>query len=117
MAALRAITHIMNDTLAWPQENVMEAGMELKSPEQNHASNSRVFLLLTSNSCLYLLPYAALRVARSHLVPHLLLSEVQVLSRQVIFLFHLLQRALYKPTVYIEQSIDDAKAPFPVDNQ
>lgn len=82
----------------------MEAGKELKSREQNHASYSRVFLLLTSNSCLSFLPHAVLRVARSHLVPHLLLSEAQVLSRQVIFFFHLLQRALYKHTVYIEQS-------------
>lgn len=100
----------------------MEAGKEFKSTEQHHASYSRIFPHLTSNSCLcFLLPHAVFRTARSHLVSHLLLSRVQVLFRQVILFFHLLQRALYKYSVYTEQSTDDmlsaTKEHFHINNQ
>lgn len=82
-------------------ENSVKARKELKSTEWHRASYSRILLHLTSNSCLcFLLPHAVLRTTRSHLVSHLLLSGIQVLFRQVILLFHLLQRALYKYTLY-----------------
>lgn len=78
-------------------------------------------MLCSSNSRVCCLLHAVLRIARSHLVPHLLLSGVQVLSRQVIFFFHVLQRALYKHTVDIEQSTDDmlftTKGHFHMNNQ
>ena len=77
-------------------------------------------MLLTSNSRVLSSSFCS---QNSEVSPRssLLLSGVQELSKQVIFFFHILPRALYKHTVYIEQSTDDmlsiTKGHFHMNNQ